>query len=136
MPALNETPMCYGRPAELWPQALPVGNGRLLGAMVFGDPARERLLTESTLWSGAPGTQDVDPSTRDHIPSIRELLFARRYTEAEELCRKHLLWRGDQFGTALPLAFLEIETVLPGEPTRYRRSLDLGQGHRASKILH
>ena len=121
------TPVWYNQPAERWLQALPVGNGRL-GAMVFGDPARERLhLTESTLWSGASSSENVNPAAREHIGAIRELLFAEHYTEAEELCQKYLLGRADQFGTALPMAFLEIETALTGKPVLYRRSLDLEQ---------
>ncbi len=32
----------YSQPAKVWTEALPVGNGRL-GAMIFGDPAQERL---------------------------------------------------------------------------------------------
>ena len=48
------------------------------------DPKRERLhLTESTLWSGAPSAQSVNPAARQQIPAVRELLFAGRYTEAD-----------------------------------------------------
>ena len=32
----------FAQPAAIWPDALPVGNGRL-GAMVFGNPAMDRL---------------------------------------------------------------------------------------------
>ena len=127
IPEIRETPIWFERPADRWLQALPVGNGRL-GAMVFGGAARERLhLTESTLWSGLPAVHDVNPAARESIPAIRNLFFAGRYTEAEELCRKNLLGGGSQFGTALPMAFLEIETILPAEAGRYRRSLDLDQ---------
>lgn len=96
--------------------------------MVFGGTNRERLhLTESTLWSGAPGVHNVNPAARESISAIRNLFFAGRYTEAEELCRKNLLGRESQFGTALPMAFLEIETMLAGEISGYRRSLDLDE---------
>ena len=44
----------YTKPAELWVEALPLGNGRL-GAMVFGNPYRERIqLNENTVWAGSP----------------------------------------------------------------------------------
>jgi alpha-L-fucosidase 2 len=126
-PEIRETPIWFQRPADRWLQALPVGNGRL-GAMVFGGTNRERLhLTESTLWSGAPTDHDVNPAARESISAIRNLFFAGRYTEAEELCRKNLLGRASQFGTALPMAFLEIETKLAGEISGYRRSLDLDE---------
>jgi len=91
MPEIKKTPMWFAHPADRWLQALPVGNGRL-GAMVFGGAARERLhLTESTLWSGAAAVRDLNPAARESIPAIRNLFFAGRYTEAEELCRKNLL---------------------------------------------
>jgi alpha-L-fucosidase 2 len=122
---VKKTPIWFAQPADRWLQALPVGNGRL-GAMVFGGAARERLhLTESTLWSGAPTLHNTNPAARDSIPAIRNLFFAGRYTEAEELCRKNLLDRGNQFGTALPMSFLDIEMTFPGEVSGYRRSLDL-----------
>jgi alpha-L-fucosidase 2 len=126
-PEIREAPIWFERPADRWLQALPVGNGRL-GAMVFGGAARERLhLTEITLWSGAPTVHDVNPAARESIPNIRNLFFAGRYTEAEELCRKDLLGVGSQFGTALPMGFLEIETILPAATARYRRSLDVDE---------
>ena len=123
----RETPIWFARPADRWLQAFPVGNGRL-GAMVFGGAAQERLhLTESTLWSGAPTLHNTNPDAHESIAAIRNLFFAGRYTEAEELCRKNLLGRGSQFGTALPMSFLDIEMTLPAEVSRYRRSLDLDE---------
>ncbi|MFC5861397.1 glycoside hydrolase N-terminal domain-containing protein [Acidicapsa dinghuensis] len=125
MPDIKKTPIWFEHPADRWLQALPVGNGRL-GAMVFGGASRERLhLTESTLWSGAVAVDGVNSAALKSLPEIRNLFFAGRYTEAEELCRKNLLGNGSEFGTALPMAFLEIETILPTETSRYRRSLDL-----------
>jgi alpha-L-fucosidase 2 len=44
----------YRKPATVWTEALPVGNGRL-GAMVFGGTASERIqFNESTLRVGEP----------------------------------------------------------------------------------
>ena len=40
----------YEEPAEVWEEALPLGNGRL-GAMVFGHPSNERIqLNDDSLW--------------------------------------------------------------------------------------
>src|SRR4051812_30852825 len=48
----------YRQPARQWEEALPVGNGRL-GAMVFGDVAREHLqINEDTFWKGSPYNQN------------------------------------------------------------------------------
>lgn len=44
----------YRRPAGVWTEALPVGNGRL-GGMVFGGLSRERIqLNDDALWAGGP----------------------------------------------------------------------------------
>ncbi len=74
----------YTSPANVWTEALPIGNGRL-GAMVFGRIKRERLqLNEDTLWSGGPYS-NVNPKARAALPRVRELIFAGRYAEAEAL---------------------------------------------------
>ena len=42
----------YKKPAKVWTEALPIGNGRL-GAMIYGGAAEELIqLNESTLWTG------------------------------------------------------------------------------------
>ncbi len=38
----KEFKLWYTHPAEMWVEALPLGNGRL-GAMVFGDPVNEQI---------------------------------------------------------------------------------------------
>jgi len=48
----------FDKPAKTWEsEAIPLGNGKI-GAMVFGDPAREQIqFNENSLWSG-----DLNPS--------------------------------------------------------------------------
>ena len=44
----------YDKPATVWTEALPIGNG-FMGAMVFGNPEKEHLqLNEGTLYTGDP----------------------------------------------------------------------------------
>ena len=75
----------YDRPAERWVEALPVGNGRL-GAMVYGQPAREEIqLNEETIWGGSPHN-NVNPKAAAALPEIRRLIFAGRNAEAQALC--------------------------------------------------
>ena len=55
--AQQDLKLWYNKPAAVWTEALPVGNGRL-GAMVFGGVEEELIqLNESTLWSGGPVKQ-------------------------------------------------------------------------------
>lgn len=115
----------YSKPAERWLEALPLGNGRL-GAMLYGGSAVERIaLSESTAWSGAPTTGDVNPGALEHLQEMRGLFFAGKYDEAQELCRKYLPGRTNNFGTNLPLPELRLAMSDAGTVSEYRRELDL-----------
>ncbi|MCW3805565.1 glycoside hydrolase family 95 protein [Plebeiibacterium marinum] len=81
---VNLLKLWYSKPATAWEEALPLGNGRL-GAMVFGTVEKEHLqLNEETVWAGEPGN-NLPKGFRDVLPRVRELIFAGRYKEAEEL---------------------------------------------------
>ncbi|RXS94903.1 glycoside hydrolase family 95 protein [Silvibacterium dinghuense] len=117
----------YSRPADTWLEAIPLGNGRL-GAMVFGGMQRERIaLSESTAWSGAAATGDVNPGAREHLEEIRRLLFAEKYDEAQVLSSKYLVGSMKNFGTNLPLPELLLEFESGAEVTEYQRSLRLNE---------
>jgi alpha-L-fucosidase 2 len=74
----------YDRPAPSWPEALPVGNGRL-GAMVFGIPGLERIqLNEESIWDGELRDRD-NPKAPASVPEVRKLLFAGKVKDAEKL---------------------------------------------------
>ena len=74
----------YNQPAQQWVEALPVGNGRL-GAMVYGDPAHEKIqLNESTVWAGQPNRND-NPDAKEALPEVRKLIFEGKYKEAQDL---------------------------------------------------
>lgn len=79
----------YQAPARNWNEALPAGNGRL-GAMVFGDPVRERLqLNEESLWAGAP-VEAWPEDFQKHLDEVRRLVFAGRNAEAHAYGLNHL----------------------------------------------
>jgi alpha-L-fucosidase 2 len=81
----------FAQPASKWPDALPVGNGRL-GAMVFGVPSLDRLqLNEESIWDGEPNRDRNNPKAAAAVPRIRELLFDGRITEAEQLAVSDML---------------------------------------------
>jgi alpha-L-fucosidase 2 len=80
----------FVQPAATWPDALPVGNGRL-GAMVFGEPAVDRLqLNEESIWDGERRDRN-NPRAGAAVPKIRELLFAGKIAEAEKLAASDML---------------------------------------------
>src|SRR5882757_3069988 len=80
----------YQQPAgEKWVNALPVGNGRI-GAMVFGNPAEERIqLNEQTLWSGGPRDPNR-PEALEHLDEVRKLLLDGKVKPAEEIAQKFM----------------------------------------------
>ena len=120
-------------------EATPLGNGRL-GASLYGDPARERIvLNESGLWSGSP--QDADrPGAAEALPEIRALLLAGRNAEAEALVNAHFTCQGAGSGRGtganvpygcyqtLGDLYLEFTDTAADQPfTDYRRELDLAE---------
>jgi len=126
-PDYAQDQLWYAQPATRWLEALPIGNGRL-GGMVFGGVEHERIvLSESTAWSGAPSTNDVNPGALEHLHEIRQLLFIGKYVEARELCQKYLLAHATSFGTNLPLPELQLTFQENGASTNYRRSLSLDE---------
>ena len=71
----QEYKLWYDRPAQVWTEALPLGNGRL-GAMVYGTPATEQIqLNEETIWAGRPNN-NANPNALEYIPRVRDLVFA------------------------------------------------------------
>jgi len=116
----------YDKPATVWDEALPIGNGRL-GAMVFGDPVNEKLqLNESSFWSGGPSRND-NPDGQTKLDSIRLLIFKGDYRTANNLANKTLTAKklhGAEYQTIgdLNLAFEGVDTY-----TNYYRELDLGR---------
>ncbi|MCX5494760.1 glycoside hydrolase family 95 protein [Kaistia dalseonensis] len=114
----------YPRPAALWTEALPIGNGRL-GAMVFGGYPEERIqLNESTFWSGGP-YQPVNPDALKYLPEVRALIFAGRYAEAEALANRFLMAKPHVQMSYQPVGDVRIAFEHVGPIEDYRRSLSL-----------
>ena len=80
----------YDEPAQVWTEALPLGNGRL-GAMVYGTPAMENIqLNEETLWAGRPNN-NANPNALEYIPKVRQLVFEGKYLEAQTLATEKVM---------------------------------------------
>ena len=111
----------YNRPASVWTDALPAGNGRI-GAMLEGNPVQECVwLNEDTFWSGYPKKLE-NVNTAEAFKKIRSLLFERRFQEAEELIEKEISFPyGESYQ---PLGTMRIDFG-HANPTEYRRELDL-----------
>ncbi len=113
----------YTKPAQVWTEALPIGNGRI-GAMIFGGAEREHLqLNEDTLYAGGPYTPD-NTNAYAALPEVRELIFAGQYDAAAKIISDRMM--------AHPLGQMPYETAgdlfldfATNEVTDYHRELDL-----------
>ena len=111
----QEYKLWYDRPAQVWTEALPLGNGRL-GAMVFGNPAVEQLqLNEETIWAGRPNN-NPNPDALEYLPKVRELVFAGKYMEAQDLATEKVM---SNTNSGMPYqTFGDLRISFPGH-TRY-----------------
>lgn len=127
----------FDRPARIWEETFPLGNGRL-GMMPDGGVQKENiLLNEISLWSGSK--QDTDnPNAYTSLASIRRLLFEGRNDEAQELMYRTFICKGEgsalgnganaPYGSYQLLGNLTLDYTYPnGSDTlsSYRRELDL-----------
>ncbi|MFA5045109.1 MAG: glycoside hydrolase family 95 protein [Paludibacter sp.] len=114
----------YDKPAQVWTEALPLGNGRL-GAMVFGNPATEQIqLNEATIWAGSPNN-NANPTALEYIPKVRELVFAGKYLEAQTLATEKVM---SNTNSGMPYeTFGDLRISFPGHSryTDYYRDLNL-----------
>jgi alpha-L-fucosidase 2 len=120
----NAYKLWYDKPAQVWTEALPLGNGRL-GAMVFGNPASEQIqLNEATIWAGSPNN-NPNPEALTNIPKIRELIFAGKYLEAQTLATQKVMSATNQGMPYQPFGDLRISFPGHSRYTDYYRDLNL-----------
>ncbi|MFV8326653.1 glycosyl hydrolase family 95 catalytic domain-containing protein [Flavobacterium sp. ZS1P14] len=122
--ATGELKLWYDKPAAIWNEALPLGNGRL-GAMVFGDPSVERLqLNEETIWAGSPNS-NAHPNGLKSLPVVRQLIFDGKYDEAQALTDKEMM---SKTNNGMPYqTFGSVYISFPGHQkyTNYYRDLNI-----------
>ena len=86
----NDQRLWYDKPANIWLEALPLGNSRM-GAMVFGRTDTEEIqLNEETFWSGGPHNNNSKTSIY-YLNEVRSLVFDGKEKEAEDLINKEFV---------------------------------------------
>ena len=114
----------YDKPALVWTDALPLGNGRL-GAMVYGIPATERLqLNEETIWAGQPN-KNANPHAKAALPVVQNLIWQGEYRKAQDMCTEKIM-SNTNFGMPYE-PFGDVYISAPGmdDYSRYYRELSL-----------
>ncbi len=118
----QENYLQYSKPATLFEEAIPIGNGRI-GAMVYGGIDKERLsLNDITLWTGEPVLANHNPEAYKTLPAVRQALFSEDYAAADTLVRK---LQGNFSESYAPLGNLTIDFDHNHKIENYKRTLDL-----------
>ncbi|WP_340004379.1 glycoside hydrolase family 95 protein [Paenibacillus sp. FSL K6-0276] len=111
----------YDKPASVWSEGLPIGNGRL-GGMIFGGVEQEKIsLNEDTLWSGFPKDGN-NPGAKEALPKVRKLIQEGRYEDADTMTREML---GPYTQSYLPFGDLLLRFEHGGIYHSYQRTLDV-----------
>ena len=125
----REMVLWYDEPAgDVWLDGLLIGNG-YMGGNVFGRIEHERIaLNESTFWSGRPHDYN-DPEAHQYYDRIKELMYAKKYKEAEKLVNEHFYGKPANQQTYVPVGDLLLDFAPgTGPVTDYYRELDMETG--------
>ena len=136
----------YRRPAKIWEETLPLGNGRL-GLMTDSGTRHEHItLNEISMWSGCEADYR-NPEAASCLPEIRSLLFEGKNAEAQELMYERFLPRKEvsdaRYGTYQTLGALDIDYDFPVndgcgpdlQPVEYIRELIMDEGVARSSFI-
>ncbi len=89
----SDVSLYFDKPADIFYEALPLGNGRI-GALVFGGTKQDRIaLNEISLWSGGPQDGDL-PNAYRYLPAIQHYLLEKKNDSAQQLLMKHFVSNG------------------------------------------
>ena len=77
----------YDKPAKVFEEAIPIGNGRM-GGMVYGGIQKDKIsLNEVTLWGGYPVDLNMNPKAKEYLPLVIKTLEQDDYKKADRLLR-------------------------------------------------
>lgn len=114
----------FEKQAEIWEEALPLGNGRV-GAMVYGKPTNERIqVNEESIWYGGSVNRN-NPNMKENLPKIRELIFNGEISKAEQLMMLTMSGCPNSEHPYQTLGNINLEQKGISEVTQYYRELDL-----------
>ena len=142
----TEDRLFYRRPAKIWEETLPLGNGRL-GLMTDSGTRHEHItLNEISMWSGCEADYR-NPEAASCLPEIRSLLFEGKNAEAQALMYERFLPRKEvsdaRYGTYQTLGALDIDYDFPVndgcgpdlQPVEYIRELIMDEGVARSSFI-
>ena len=114
--------LSYKKAANVWTEALPLGNGRL-GAMHFGGVEVDQFqLNEDTLWSGPPNKNEKQYDDRESLIKVRKLIDEDKYEEAIDETKNMF---GPYTQAYMPLGNLKIQYLHGDIAQKYERTLNI-----------
>ena len=129
--------LLFKKPATIFQEALPLGNGRL-GALIGGNPNIDKIvLNEISMWSGGP--QDGDNENAHlYLKQIQDYLVKGQNKEAQELLQKQFVAKGagSGYGQGKDVPFGCYQTLgdlwihwkdTASNYSNYKRTLDLSK---------
>lgn len=133
-PRDSATVLWFDKPAEIWEEATPLGNGRI-GAMDFGQIQRQVIqLNEESLWAGEP--QSTLPENAEHHMNVfRAMLLENEYQKAYDYGMENLSFRPTSFRSYQTLGNLILDFNLPDSAPIYTRILDLEKGIETTSFV-
>ena len=121
----NTNRLWDNKPAKIWLEALPIGNGRI-GGMIYGGPRVDEIqLNEDSFWSGGPHNNNSSTAA-SNLATVRNYIFNGQEKKAEDLINQQFI-KGPHGQKYLHLGSLRMthENITDAEVTNYRRELDL-----------
>ena len=121
----NTERLWYNKPASIWLEALPIGNGRL-GGMVYGGTLIDEIqLNEDSFWSGSPHNNNSTTSAK-YLEQVRSLIFSGKEQEAENLINQQFI-KGPHGMKYLTMGSLKLTHtgIKTANVKNYERELDL-----------
>lgn len=121
----------FDKPAAIWEETLPLGDGRL-GIMPDGGIEHEKIvLNEISMWSGSEFDYS-NPEASTYLPIIRKLLLEGKNAEAQKVMYEHFVPKasetGRTYGAYQMLGDLNISynySTNDSNTINYTRGLDL-----------
>ena len=126
-----EHSLLFDRPASIWEETLPLGNGRL-GMMPDGGISEENIvLNEISMWSGSE-VDYANPDAAESLAEIRSLLLEGKNVEAQKVMYERFVPKkqtdGGTYGSYQTLGDLKISQTYADTACNvrnYMRCLDL-----------